>query len=271
MTRTGWTGDAPDAEGPAMPVTNMLLSGSRGGRQPGAVLAQSLARAAADETREARETSASVLDPDEYCANLVGRGYTPGLVSTLAQQLGDTLAELEGEREKIEKAARRAEIAHREHLAGRVDVFRMQAMMDGDDGDEGRVRVLERRAGSLQRQIAEAQEAIAPPSQRDPDPFESAAQRAHQAFVEVTRQRMADAQARRPAPRPFASRGSAVRAETVTCPDCLKYGATPDQSYLIHADPDAPAGIAQPQVVETDAGTWSYDRNRGEMNRVAYR
>lgn len=220
-----------------MPVTSMLLSGSRGGQQPGAVLAQSLARAAADEAREAREAAASALDPDEYCANLVGRGYTPGLLGQLAQQLGDTTAELEAERGKIEKAARRAEIAHREHLAGRVDVFRMQAMMDGDDGDEGRVRVLEHRAESLKRQIAQAQEAIAPPSQRDPDPFESAAQRAHQAFVEVTRAKMADAQARRPEPRPFASRGGVAVPGEITCPDCIKYGASETESWLIHSDP----------------------------------
>jgi hypothetical protein len=92
----------------------------------------------------------------------------------------------------------------------------------GDDlGDEGRVRLLERRAESLRRQIGEAHEAISPPSRRDPDPLEAAASRAHQVFAELTRQRMAEAEARRPEPRPFASRAGLPAADAeCTGPDC---------------------------------------------------
>jgi hypothetical protein len=175
-------------------------------RGPGGVLENALARSRAAEAREARDEASAARDPDEHAAVLVTRGYSPGLLLQLSQRLGDTVAELADERDKLEKAARRQEWAAREHAAGRVDVFRMQAMMDGDDGDEGRVRLLERRAESLRRQMAEAQEMIAPPSRREEDPLEAATRRAHEAFAEVTRARMAEAQARqRPEPRPFAS------------------------------------------------------------------
>ena len=102
-------------------------------------LETALARSRAEDAREAREEAAYAPDPDERAANLIAGGYSPGRLYELAQRLGDTTAELEAERAKLEKAARRAEIAGREHAAGRVDVFRMLAMMDGDEGDEGRV------------------------------------------------------------------------------------------------------------------------------------
>jgi hypothetical protein len=60
----------------------------------------------------------------------------------------------------------------------------MLSMMDGDDGDESRVAMLERQAQSLRRQIAEAQAMIAPPQQRDLDPVEAAASRARAAHAE---------------------------------------------------------------------------------------
>ncbi len=111
----------------------------------------------------------------------------------------------------------------------------MQAM-DFDEGDEGRVRVLERRAAGLRQQIADATEIMAPPQRRDLDGVEAASRHAHQVFAEVTRARMAEAQAGRPGPRPFAGRGGlAVRTE-VRCPDCLAVGATPDESFLLHSD-----------------------------------
>lgn len=270
MTRqTGWTGDAPDEAARAMPVTSMLLDMRQ--RAPGDTLALARARSEADERREAMEAAAAAPDADDYAAALVTRGYTPGLLGQLAQRLGDTTAELEAEREKLEKAARRAEVAAREHAAGRVDVFRMQAMMDGDDGDEGRVRVLERRAESLRRQIGEAQDMVAPRRERQPDALEAAASRAHQAFAEVTRQRWAEAQQGTPsrrAPRPFASRGDAAEP---SCAECAATGASAEESFLIHSDPQPVPVPGDVQVVETGAGTWSYDRSRGEMNRVSYR
>jgi hypothetical protein len=190
-------------------------------RGPGDVLENALARSRATEAREAREEAAAARDPDEHAAVLVTRGYSPGLISQLSQRLGDTMAELADENDKLEKAARRQEWAMREHAAGRVDVFRMQAMMDGDDGDEARVRLLERRAESLRRQMAEAQEMIAPPQRRDLDGVEAASRHAHEVFAEVTRARMAEAEAGRPEPRPFASAScGAGRGTEHTGPDC---------------------------------------------------
>jgi hypothetical protein len=95
-------------------------------------------------------------------------------------------------------------------------------MLDGDDGDENRVAMLERRADSLRRQIGEAQAMIAPPRQRDLDPVEAASRAAHEAFREVTRARWAEAQGgsrpRRERP-PFdsVSRGGSTEH---TGPDC---------------------------------------------------
>ena len=136
-------------------------------------------------------------------------------------RLADTESELEAERDKLEKAARRAQFAAREHAAGRADVSRMLAMMDGDDGDENRVTTLERQADSLRARIAEAQDMVAPPQQRDLDPVEAASRAAHEVFREVTRARWAEAQGgsrpRRGRP-PF---DSASRGDTEhTGPDC---------------------------------------------------
>jgi len=214
--KTGWIPEEP--ERPAMPLTEMLLD--RQQRRAGP-LETALARARADEIREAREAAANAPDPDERASIFVTRGYTPGLIFQLSQRLGDTESELAAERDKLEKAARRAKFAAREHAAGRVDVSRMLAMMDGDDGDENRVAMLERRAESLRRQMAEAQAMISPPQARDLDPVEAASRAAHDAFVEVTRARWDAAQSgtARPAPRPFASVSRGGSTEH-TGPDC---------------------------------------------------
>jgi murein DD-endopeptidase MepM/ murein hydrolase activator NlpD len=221
MVATGWIADEPDAGAPALPVTQMLLARQQHRAGP---LETALARSRANEIREAREAAAFAPDPDERAAALVSRGYTPGLASQLAQRLGDTMAEIEAENEKIEKAARRAQFAAREHAAGRADVSRMLAMMDGDDGDASRVAMLERRAESLRRQIAEAQDMIAPPQARDLDPVEAASRAAHEVFREVTRAAWEAAQSgtARPAPRerpPFGSVSRGASAEH-TGPDC---------------------------------------------------
>jgi len=100
MVTTGWIGEEPDAAGPAMPVTEMLLA--RQQRRAGP-LETALARSAANDIREAREAAANAPDPDQRAAAFVTRGYQPGLLNELSQRLGDTVAELEAEREKIEK------------------------------------------------------------------------------------------------------------------------------------------------------------------------
>jgi hypothetical protein len=222
MTTTGWIGDAADGEGPVpLPVTNVLLGMKE--RKPGDVVAYALARSRAEEARQAREEAAAAPDPDEHAANLVGRGYMPGLASQLAQRLGDTVAELEAEREKIEKGRRRQERIARDHAAGRITAFDIARMQDCDEGDEGRAALLEKRAKGLRTQIADAQAMISPQPQRDMDPLEAASRQAHEVFREMTRQRMAEAAQGRPqASPPFASRGSAGGGDGTehTGPDC---------------------------------------------------
>jgi hypothetical protein len=216
MTATGWTGEPPEDERPALPIMEMLLSGGRGKRQPGGVLETALARARAAEAREAREAAASAVDPDERAANLVARGVLPGQLTDLARRLGDTLAGLAAEEEKIERGRRRAERVQRDHQAGRISVFDI-ARMDLDEGDPAMVERLQRGAESLRRQIAELTEVMAP-QPLAADPVESATRAAHAAFTEATRQKMEAARAARPVVRPFAfaSRGATEH----TGPDC---------------------------------------------------
>jgi hypothetical protein len=242
MTRTtGWLGnDEPDGQAPQPRgtggFTGFILA-NRADPGQGRTLGEVLQRAGQAPDRGGPEPQ----DPDDRMAAMVTRGYSPGLISQLSQRLADTSAELEAERGKLEAGARRAEYLHRAHEAGRLTAWQVMEQL-GDEGDETEVRRLERRAASLRQQIDAAAEAIAPPERRDLDPLEAAAQRAHAAFAEHTRALVAAAearQARRPAARPFAGRGLAVRSE-VTCAECIKVGATPEQSVLIHQDPDAP-------------------------------
>jgi len=135
MVTTGWIGEEPEAAGPDLPVTNMLRRMRQ--RSPGDTVALALARSDAADARAAREEAAAARDPDEYAAVLVTRGYSPGLLRSLSEQLGDVTAELEAEREKIEKGARRAAHIHRAHEAGRLDAFGVMRMLDFD-GDAPR-------------------------------------------------------------------------------------------------------------------------------------
>lgn len=264
---TGWISEEPDVESPAMPLSGIVLATKQ---HDGDTLAIALARSQAADRREAREREAGAVDPDARAAEMIARGVLPGQMSGLAQRLGDTLAELAAEREKIERGQRRQEQVVRAHQNGQITAFDI-ARMDFDEGDPGAVARLERRAGSLQRQIREASEAMAP--QRTPeDPLEAASRRArqagHEAFREVTRQRMTEAEAGVRRPPFFAGRGVAVRSE-VTCADCIKYGATPEQSFLIHQDPDAPiesefVGLSEQVVAafgredQASAERWTY-------------
>jgi hypothetical protein len=215
----------------------------------GSTLEQMLARAAQDRGREPEPE-----DPDDRLAAMITRGYSPGLLHRLSQQLADTCGELEAERAKIARGARRAAVARREHEAGRVNVWGMQQMLDdGDFGDEGRASQLERRAESLRSQMAKAAAMIAPQQERETDPFEAATRTAHQAFREITRQRMAEAEASRPEPRPFASRGGvAVRSEQ--CAHCTAYGVSDEQSNQLHNNPERNVPIAPPGAPARAAG-----------------
>jgi hypothetical protein len=216
--KTGWLSEDPD-NSPPMPMTAMVLA--RQGHRAG-VVETALARSAAADVRQALDEAAAAPDPDERAANLLAAGYQPGLLYELQQRLGDVQAELETEREKIEKGARRSERLAREQAAGRLTALDALRMLDADEGDQHRCEQLERRAERISRQIAEASQAISPPPQRDLDPLEQAAQRAHSAFRETTRAMIAEAQSRAPGARPFAFRASAGagRSTEHTGPDC---------------------------------------------------
>jgi flagellar motility protein MotE (MotC chaperone) len=214
MVTTGWLGEEPEETRP-VGFADFILKNRKPAAE-GHTLGQVFARAA-----QARDREPEREDPDDRLAALVTRGYSPGMISQLSQQLADTQAEIQAEREKIDKGARRAARIHQAHQAGRLDAFAVMRAMDFDEGDEDRVRLLERRAEGLRAQIADAQAVVSPPERRAPDPLEAASRHAHQVFAEVTRQRFAEAQAGRPEPRPFASvsRG-AGRSTEHTGPDC---------------------------------------------------
>lgn len=199
--KTGW-GEGPD-EAPAMPLTSMVLGMRQ--RGPGDVLETALARARGAEARERREEAASAPDPDERAANLVVRGYAPGMLTDLGQRLADVEARLADEEAKLERSARRAERTRQMHERGQIDAFGIAARWQAevDEGDPAAVERLTRRRDSLQRQLAEAMQLMAP--QRAPeDPLEAASRRAHRVLAEVTRSQARE----RPAPQerpPFGS------------------------------------------------------------------
>lgn len=257
MTTTGWTGEAPEAEAPALPVAEMLLRNRE--RGPGDTLAIAQARGSALEARELREAAAAAVDPDERAASLVNRGYTPGLAHDLGQRLADKSAELQAEWEKIARGERVAARVRRMLERGQIGGLEAARMMDGDFGDAARAEQLERQCERLGRQVREAQAMIAPPQERQLDGVAEAGRHAHATFVEVTRQRFADAQAGRPASRrPFGSISRGAVPGEVTCGECLALGATPEESFLIHNDPDpVPVPDGMQQAERTADTSWS--------------
>jgi hypothetical protein len=232
-----------------MPLSALALR--RQERGPGDTLALALARSRGAEARELRDEEAARLDPDEAAANLIGRGYAPGMISQLSVRLAETLAELQGEQEKIQRGQLRQQRITRDHAAGKIDAFDIARMQDFDEGDQGKVERLERRAASLRLQLADAQAAIALRQRQEPaDPLEAATRRAHETFRQLTRSKMAAAQAGRPAPRASrpkeGSRGAAaVRSEH--CAFCSEDGVDDETSYLLHSDPELAVPVTPPQ------------------------
>ena len=193
-------------------------------------------------------------DSDEVAASLLARGYGPGMLSHLAERLADTEAKLAEERKRLEDGRRRQEQIRRAHNNGQITAFDI-ARMDLDEGDEGRVVVLERRAASLRGQLADAQALVSGPLQRDRDPVEAASRRAHKAFTEATRAAMTEAAAGRFRPRarrPFAVR-SAGDDEPPDCADCRAVGASAQESFLLHSDPWPPDADAPPPAPDNEA------------------
>ncbi len=196
MTRTGWiTGDE---QAPALPQAAMLLG--MAGHRAGA-LETALARSRAAEARQVRDEAAGARDPDEAAANMVSRGYVPGLVSDLVLRRRDKEAELEGERAKLERGERVAARVRGMLERGQVGGLEASRMLDGDFGDAQRAALLERQIARMDAQVADAQAMIAPAQQRDADPLEAASRQANQVFRELTRAKMAEAEQGRTAPR----------------------------------------------------------------------
>jgi hypothetical protein len=95
----------------------------------------------------------------------------------------------------------------------------------------------------------------------DTDDLLAPAKAAHAEFAAATRAAFAAVQAGtpRPARRPF---GNAVRSDQpVTCAMCIKYGATAEQSFLIHADPSPEPA---PAVPSEDEREWLDSRETAE-------
>jgi hypothetical protein len=79
------------------------------------------------------------------------------------------------------------------------------------------------------------------------DPLEQAQRRAHAAFAEITRTKVAARAAGTPrrAPRPFASRGSVTRSES--CQWCINQNVSDEESYLLHSDPELNVPVVSPE------------------------
>lgn len=264
MTRTGWTGEPP-AEAAPMPLSQQLMAIRQQG--PGDVVATALARSAGAEAREAAERAAAAIDPDERAANLINRGLMPGQMSMLHGKRSEVAFDLEAERAKIAKGERVNARVRGMLERGQIGGLAASQMLDGDFGDAHRAEQLELRLTRLDRQIAEASELMVPPEAQARNNIEEASSRARRVLAEVTRQRRADDEAE--------ARGRAqLRAERAAFR--AAGGRRPFGGGDVPAEPDcaecaAAAAAAEEQVVETGAGTWSYDRSRGEMNRVSYR
>jgi hypothetical protein len=96
----------------------------------------------------------------------------------------------------------------------------------------------------------------------------------HAAYVARSRQAWQAAQAGT-GPRPFASRGGvAVRNEPVTCPECLKCGFTPEQSFEVHhsdvngnpisaSSDDVPVPVPPDDVADRSAAGYGQEISRG--------
>ena len=218
MTKAGWFGEDPDAEGVAMPVTAMLLANRE---RRGSPMETALARSAAADVRQAREEAEAVRDPDEAAAAMVNRGYTPGLVSSLHQQRQEKAAELETERALIAKGELETERVRGLLARGQIGGLAAHQRMDGDFGDAERAAKLERQIARLDERILEAAAMIAPPQERDPDPVAAASRAAHDEFVRVTRAMLDGSRPVPREPRPFGSVSRAAgRSTEHTGPDC---------------------------------------------------
>jgi hypothetical protein len=137
----------------------------------------------------------------------------------------------------------------------RIRASRVEAQVNtcGRVLEPHRAARLERRAESLRRQLEDASAVISQQRQPLADPLEAASRRAHEAYVQATRQQLAGAQA--PGPRPFGSDsrgGAAVRSDPVACEACAAVGASPEESFLIHHSDADGRPVSAPGVDELE-------------------
>lgn len=212
------------------------------------------------------------FDGDERAANLMARGYAAGQASDLARRYADAVTAAQDEREKLEKGERVTARVRGMLERGQIGAMEAHQRMDGDFGDVRRAEQLERQAASLRRQLEEAAAMISPPQQRAPDPVESASRSAQQLLAEVTRERTATAQPRRPERRPFVSRaGVAVRSE-LECVYCVKDNVSAEDSALLHHDPEynVPVTTADQLQLEQDQAAARSAYTPGEVITTGY-
>jgi hypothetical protein len=154
-----------------------------------------VAQGDAADRRDERLRQQDARDQDEQMANLLARGYSPGLLSSLSQRLADTSAELEDERDKVERGERRREQVRGLLERGQIGGLEAAERMDGDFGDPNRVEQLERRCENLRAQLQEAAEIMVPAEARAANAVEEATQRAQRILANVAAQRRAEDEA----------------------------------------------------------------------------
>ncbi len=205
-------------------------------------------RQAAKEERDAeRAEERRLAGLEEARDQRLTAQYLAGVVPGSAVQRALALQNLEGE-----IATRQAEI---DKLARRRDRLVEEA--------RDQAELASRAAAMVQRQPLA-------------DGVEGAVQRAELVAREVQAEARVEARlARRAASRRARPFGLAARSGggDVPCQDCLNMGATPEESFLIHNDPQ-PMTVpddgerSAPQRVRTGRGTFEYDRDYGEITRI---
>lgn len=190
---------------------------------------QVLARAARD--REPEAFAFGPEDDDDRMAELLTRGYVPGAMQNLSLELARAQELLEAEQAKLRRSARQAELLRREHDLGKIGAFDLMRMSD-DEGDPGRVMMLESRIASLRGQLAEMTGRAAIP----PDPAKAAMRSAQLAEAErlLARSREVGSD---PFMREQVAAFDARRSGAPDCAECAEAGASAEESALIHRVP----------------------------------
>jgi hypothetical protein len=136
--------------------------------------------------------------------------------------------------------------------------------------EEARGR-LSRAAGNLEHWTAAAEEVRTAVAQRsDTNDLIGPAKAmlaGHQEFVSATRAAVAALGSGAPRQRrPF---GGVARRSEVTCHECIKAGASPEESFLLHADPDAATESEMVGLSEMTVAAWGRQDQAERHGRYA--